>query len=100
GRGGSPLAVIGAGLALAAPGAARASDPLPLRPPGQPGKLGNERLSDEKTVTRFAVANRRVTARSRPSSHARAIVKLHWYTEENFDELYIVLQSRRSEGET
>jgi hypothetical protein len=95
--------IVGAALSaalLAAAPAARASEPLPLREAGKAGSLGNERLSDEKTITRFALANRRVTARRTPSQHGRPITKLHFYTEDSFDEIYIVLQSRRSEHQT
>jgi hypothetical protein len=93
------LAASAVALLVAAP-AARATAPLPLRPPGQAGALGNERLSDEKTLTRFALANRRVTARRAPAENGRPIEKLHWYTEDFFDEIYIVLESRRVNGIT
>ncbi len=94
------LGAVGCALLTAGAPSARATEPLPLRPPGKPGALGNERLSDEKTLTRFALANRRVTARRTPSEHGRPIVKLHWYTEDFFDEIYIVLESRRVKGIT
>jgi L,D-transpeptidase-like protein len=98
-RGTFALAGVAALLGVVAP-MARASEPLPLRPPGQPGALGNERLSDEKTITRFALANRRVTARRIPSERGRPVEKLRFYTEDNYDELYIALQSRRVRGMT
>src|SRR4051794_9888153 len=79
--------------------AAQASS-LPLRPAGATGKLGNERLSDEKTLTRWAHANRRATIRSAPRNHARAVAKLRFWTEDIYNEIYIVLQSRRVDHET
>jgi L,D-transpeptidase catalytic domain len=97
---GITLCAVGFALLTTGVPAANATEPLPLRQPGQPGQLGNERLSDEKTLTRFALANRRVTARRTPSENGRPIVKLHWYTEDFYDEIYIVLESRRVKGVT
>ena len=92
------LCATAVALLTASAPAAHASEPLPLRMPGKAGRLGNERLSDEKTLTRFALPNRRVTIRRTPAEHGRPIAKLHWYTEDFFDEIYIVLESRRVKG--
>ena len=75
---------------------ARAGDKLPLRPPGLAGPLGNERLSDEKALTRFATANRKLSVRTAPRDDARKIDKLHFYTEDFYPEVYLVLESRRT----
>jgi hypothetical protein len=86
-------------LSVAVP-AARAQERLPLRAPGQGGHLGNERLSDEKTVTRWALANRRATIRRAPDNDARKVARLRFYTEDMYDEIYIVLESRRVDHQT
>ena len=81
-------------------GAAAPAHALPLRPLGAKGHLGNERLSNETTLTRFARPNRRTTIRATPGYHKRAVGKLHFYTEERYDEVYIALQTRRVNGES
>ena len=92
-QGHTAFATLAITLAAAAP-AAGAAEPLPLRPPGLAGPLKDERLSDEKSITRFALPNRRVTVRTAPRENARAITKLHWYTEDFYPEIYVVLEAR------
>lgn len=84
---------------LAAPGAAGAGE-LPLRAPGATGPLGDERLSDEITVTRFTRANRRASVFAAPRSGARRVARLRFATEDNYTETYIALEARRVDGET
>lgn len=77
-----------------APAPAGAAAPLPLRPPGAAGPLGTERLSDERTVTRWAHAAARAPVRARPSPAAPAVARLRWSTENGRPEVYLVLASR------
>ena len=95
-----PWAAAVAALALAAlPQPASASE-LPLRTADASGALGDERLSDEKTITRYTRANLRGTVFSEPDSSSRRITKLHFATEDNYTETYIALESRRIAGVT
>ena len=84
------LALV-AWAALAAPAAAGQQ---PVRPPGQPGGLGNERLSDERTLSRYAGAVALAPVRARPSLGARRVGRLRFLTEDGPFEVYPVLESR------
>ena len=88
------LALLLPALLLAAPAAASASDQLPLRPKGDDEPFGNERLSNETTLSRWANTNLIASIRSRPSRSARRIGKLRWDTEDHVPEVYLVLKSR------
>jgi hypothetical protein len=85
-------------LALAAPATAAAAPP-PLKPKGDHGPLGNERLSNERTLTRWAHTNLRGAVRSKPSTRSKAVGRLRWNTEDGLPEVYVVLQSRLDEQE-
>lgn len=52
------------------------------------------RLSNERTFTRWAHITQVGPIRVRPSAHARAIARLHRYTEDGFAEVYLLLESR------
>ena len=68
-----------------------------MRPAGK----DNVRLSNERTLTRWAHPLRRAPIRRQPSSHARRIVPTHLHTEDGFPEVYLVLRSwRNSKGRT
>jgi L,D-transpeptidase catalytic domain len=84
--------------ALAIPASAAAADP-PLREKGDRSPLGNERLSNERTLTRWAHTNLIGKIRRRPSEHGRTISKLRWNTEDGVPEVYVVLQSRLDKDE-
>ena len=87
-----------AGTALASAmcsSASLADSPGPLRPAGASGKLGDERLSDERTVTRVARPNRIYKIRSGPGKTYRTVGMLRWYTEDRAPETYLVLRSKR-----
>lgn len=78
---------------LSAPAAAAAAETPPLRPKGDNAPLGNERLSNETTLTRWAHTNLLGAIRSKPTASSKAVGKLRWNTEDGVPEVYIVLQS-------
>src|SRR5215213_11107176 len=79
---------------LAAPAAGAAAEDPPLRPKGDQSPLGNERLSNETTLTRWGHTNLLGAIRSKPTAAARTVARLHWNTEDGVPEVYVVLQSR------
>ena len=91
------LAVIAAALlaGLATP-AAQAG----VRGPGEQGPLGTERLSDERTITRWAHVARRDLVRSAPDQSAAAVTRLRFFTEDGLPEVYVALRSRRVRSAT
>ena len=81
-------------LAAAVPAAAARAD-------GPSATAGMKRLSDERTLSRWAYPNNHARVRSRPTSHARTVATLHWLSEDNLPEIYLVLASwRDSHGNT
>ena len=80
-------------LVLAAPAAAES--PGPLRPADAKGKLGHERLSDERTLTRVAYPARIRPIRSGPGKRYRTTGRLSFFTEDRAPEIYLVLRSTR-----
>src|SRR3954468_13470706 len=82
--------IVGCLVALSAIGAAsvHAAAPAPL-PPGSPP--GAKKLSDERTLSRWAYPQRRAIVYSRPSGRARKLTRLRLLTEDRFPELYLVL---------
>jgi hypothetical protein len=89
------LTFVGASIALllSLPAAARASE-LALRPIGAKTPLGNERLSDEHTVTRTSNTNLRSKIRTEPSANAHVTGRLRYHTEDGPPEVYMALESR------
>ncbi|MEA2124878.1 MAG: hypothetical protein QOI80_1660, partial [Solirubrobacteraceae bacterium] len=77
-------------LSLALAGPAQA---LPLRPAHAHHRLGNERLSNERTLTRVARPYYRATIRRRPRADAKAVGRLHYHTEDGPLEVYLALRS-------
>lgn len=78
--------------APAAPGA-RAS--LAAKAPvSHPDRL----LSDETTFTRWAYVQRIAAAFARPTRTSRRIARLHWYTEDGFPEIYLLLRAHWDAG--
>lgn len=65
-----------------------------MRPLGDTRVLGNERLSDEKRISRYAGALDLAPVRSRPSTGARRVGTLRYLTEDGPFEVYPVLESR------
>ena len=87
------------GAALVAPAAASAADPPPLREKGDHSPLGTERLSNERTLTRWAHTNLIGDIRARPTHDSRKVGRLRWDTEDRLPEVYVVLQSKLDGGE-
>jgi hypothetical protein len=80
---------------LATPAAATAADtPLKLKPKNDDSPLGDEKLSNERTVTRWGHTNLLGGIRKEPSMASEAIGKLRWNTEDGLPEVYLVLESR------
>jgi len=53
---------------------------------------GPERLSDEKTLSRWAHPNDRAIVRRRPDGDSRSIVRLRYLTEDRQPEIYLALR--------
>ena len=87
------LPLIGGLLAVAAVSAAPAAADTPSDPAAK-GKLGDERLSDEKTLTRIGWPMRIFKVRSGPGTTYRTVDKLRFYTEDGAPENYLVLRSK------
>ena len=64
------------------------------------GPLGNERLSNERTLTRWASPVRRSAIRSEPAAGSRHVGRLRLFTEDGHPEVYLALSSRRAVGRT
>ena len=75
-----------------------AGDHRAVRPLGAHGALGDERLSDELRITRYAGAVALTVVRSQPSRSARGVGRLHYLTEDGPFEVYPVLESRVAAG--
>jgi hypothetical protein len=56
------------------------------------------KLSNERTITRWAYANELAIARSAPRRTARRVGRLRYKTEDGFPEVYLALSSRRDRG--
>ena len=73
--------------------AAAAPDSRTVRPLGAPGPLGDERLSDEHRITRYAGAVARAAVHRLPSRRAERVGRLRYLTEDGPFEVYPVLRS-------
>ena len=71
-----------------------ADSPGPLRAAGVFGPLGDEKLSDETTVTRVGYPTRKYKVRSGPATTFRTVARLRYYTEDMAPENYLVLRSK------
>ena len=89
------VATAAAFLLIATPAAADE-----LRKPGEQGPLGTERLSNERTVTRWAHAVQVRPIRAQSRRKARRVTHLRLLTEDRRPEVYLVLRSRRVRGMT
>ena len=88
------ICAVGACCPAAPANALGAADHRPVRALTATGPLGNERLSDEKRLTRYAGAVAVVAVRSRPQKAAPRIAALRYLTEDGALEVYPVLESR------
>jgi hypothetical protein len=50
-------------------------------------------LSNETTLTQWAYVHRIANIYRQASIHSRRITKLHWYTEDGFNEIYLLLRA-------
>jgi hypothetical protein len=90
-----PAALTGtAVLAIATSAAARE----PVRPLGEHGPLGTERLSNERTLTRWAHPASRAAIRSEPTERSRRVARLRRFTEDAYPEVYLARRSHRDAG--
>jgi len=92
-RGRSVVSILGVLSVLGTVGAASvhaAGTAAPQLPSASPPDA--QRVSDERTDTRWAYPQRRAVVRSRPSRLAHRAGRLHLLTEDHFSELYVVLQ--------
>jgi hypothetical protein len=80
-----PAAAGAATAGSGTPGSAQSSDPGSER-------VGR-RLSDETRFTRWAHVARSRPIYRRPSGSAARVGRLHWYTEDGFSEIYLVLRT-------
>ena len=83
-------------LALLACAAASEAAAGGVRPIDATWALKNERLSNERTLTRWANPRRNAPIRARPSARARRTGRLHASTEDGLPEVYLALSSHRS----
>jgi len=86
--------VAAAGGAVATPVASAGADHRAVRPVTAQGPLGEERLSDEQRLSRYAGAVARATVRAQPRTSAPRVGRLHYLTEDGPFEVYPVLESR------
>jgi lipoprotein-anchoring transpeptidase ErfK/SrfK len=89
-------ALATAALALA-PAAARGAEacPSPADPDACPPAQGADtRMSDERTVTRWAHANDRGAVRHAPRTSAGIVARLRYQTEDRMPEVYVALRAR------
>jgi hypothetical protein len=84
-----------AGIVLTTAPAADARGPRPIT---ATGPLGNERLSDERTVTRWANSVRTAPVRAHHSGRSRHVARLRALTEDGVPEVYLALRSHRARG--
>jgi len=73
---------------------ASADGPGSLRAAGATGPPGDERLSDERLLTRIGYPARNYKIRSGPGKRFRSVGHLRFYTEDRAPENYLVLRSR------
>jgi hypothetical protein len=90
----SVLAFGATALVCAAPASADGG----VRKLSATGPLGDERLSNERTVTRSASPLGRWPIRSEPAVGTRRVGRLRLFTEDGHPEVYLALSSRRIDG--
>ena len=66
----------------------------PVRPIGSSVPIGTERLSDERSITRWAHARTRARIRRHATSGAPTVARLRMWTEDGFPDVYLALRSQ------
>jgi hypothetical protein len=87
------VAALGVGVALVAAAPAGARD---VRPLDATWPLRGERLSNERTLTRWAHPLRTTPIRARPVKRSRTLARLRALTEDGMPEVYLALRSHRT----
>jgi hypothetical protein len=87
-RRGLAIAVALAAFAAAAPA------PAAVRPVGARGPLVTGRLSDDRTITRWAHPLERAKIRVAPTRMGWTLARLHPYTEDGFREVYVARRAK------
>jgi lipoprotein-anchoring transpeptidase ErfK/SrfK len=87
------VVVAGAAAPALASGVAASVDRRAVRPLGARGPLGDARLSDERSISRYAGATVRAPVRALPDRTARRVGRLRYLTEDGPFEVYPVLES-------
>jgi lipoprotein-anchoring transpeptidase ErfK/SrfK len=75
------------------PATAQAADAPALRPAGATGPLGNELLSNERTLTRYAKARFETPIYRSASPSGQQVARLRFSTEDGYPEVYLALRS-------
>jgi hypothetical protein len=91
---GSYIAVLLGALVAFAAAPVSADAAQQVRAVNDYGPLGNERLSDEQTITRVATPHVQGAIRSRPKLGAHSVGRLHYLTEDGAMETYLALRSK------
>ncbi len=91
---GAPTGAEHAPTSAASPTTTAGADLRPVRPVGLEAPLGDERLSDEARLSRYAGAVALTVVRSRPNAKAPQVGRLRYRTEDGPLEVYPVLESR------
>ena len=94
-RAGLPAAAVCVCLLAPAPASASAAAGDDVRPVDASGAIGTERLSDERSITRFANADARTAIRRHPDEAAPSVGRLRRWTEDGFREVYVALRAHR-----
>jgi L,D-transpeptidase catalytic domain len=89
---------VAAAWGAPAPAALAEGEHRTVRPLGMHGPLGDERLSDERRLSRYAGAVARAPVRALPSTSASRVGRLHYLTEDGPFEVYPVLESHVDRG--
>jgi len=95
---GLTCAFVAALGATQAPVARASQDHRTVRAGSERRPLGDERLSDEQRLSRYAGAVSLAPVRTRPNPNARPLSVLHYLTQDGTFEVYPVLESRVDQG--
>jgi lipoprotein-anchoring transpeptidase ErfK/SrfK len=91
-----PVLAAAVAAALLPAGASPVSAAERVRPLRDSSPLGNERLSNERTLTRWAHAVHRSPIRRKPARGSRRVGRIRLLTEDGYPEVYLALRSRRN----